>query len=553
MGKSISCLLVTYAGMPYTSSCFFLDNGLANLAGSLLRNGHDVKILDYNTPAVVDFVVARDPSIGDALKKLNVQYKSNDDLVTVQKEHARLQLAIDSMLKHYYNVIYDDIKKEIINQKLDMICFKLWLGRGVNTIINIVSELKKEFPHIKYTAGGPAASLFYKYIDNLDVFDAVGIGEGEMSISELAEYVAGERPLESIGGIVYFKNGTSIYNPPTHEISLDEMVYPEYSQEVYPSAHDKKNKIRVVTLDESRGCRNKCAFCTHSLLGGTKVKVMSIEKLRNVIDYSRNILNTSAFNLGGSCVPGTLLEELGRANLEDGRKILYNCFSNVKDLVGCDFKTIHDGGLFSVFLGIESYHPNVLKNGFNKYLDLDQGKYVINTALREGIYVTCSFIYPGPFETEETRKFTQDMIISTLKNQKKGAAVVFYPGLMPGSRWSQNLEKYGIEAPNIEQHFCELVSCEIRHYLPTSYWDVYDYKIGGISQREAAIMSDVFAQELDENGVNVNIMGDTALLAHFLGQKSELVGENLKNIFQGMDYKGMYSFVEEVNHSIISV
>ena len=74
-----------------------------------------------------------------------------------------------------------------------------------------------------------------------------------------------------------------------------------------------------------------------------------------------------------------------------------------------------------------------------------------------------------------------------------------------------------------------------------------------MTQREAAIMSDVFAQELDENGVNVNIMGDTALLAHFLGQKSELVGENLKNIFQGMDYKGMYSFVEEVNHSIISV
>ncbi len=40
-----SWLLVNYAGYPYTPSCLLPDNGLANLAGVLVRDGRRVKIL----------------------------------------------------------------------------------------------------------------------------------------------------------------------------------------------------------------------------------------------------------------------------------------------------------------------------------------------------------------------------------------------------------------------------------------------------------------------------------------------------------------------------
>ncbi len=552
MGKSISCLLVSYAGMPYTASCFFLDNGLADLAGILLKNGHSVKILDYNTPSVVDCVMSNNPSIKTALAKVNRQYKSGVNLKTVQSEHFKLQETIDWQLHQYNKVIYENIKKEIIARKLDYVGFKLWLGRGVEAIIELVGELRREFPSVKFFAGGPAATLFYQYIDNLDVFDAVTLGEGEAIILQIAEYIAGERSIEEIEGIIYFKNGKMIQNQRIHDFPLDEIIFPVYDQEIYPAAHELNKKIRVVTLDESRGCSNNCAYCTHTLLGGRRVKELSIHRLRSIIEYCCKVLQTSAFNLGGSCVPGKLLEQMGKMNIADNRRILYNCFSNVNDLIGCDLKTIHEGGLFSVFLGIESFHQDILKKDFNKYLNLDDAIHIIKSALKENIYTTCSFIYPAPHENEETRKFTQDTIVSLLKDQPRAGAVIFYPGLMPGSRWSQNPEHYLIEVENIKAHFKSLVSCEIRHYLPTSYWDVYDYKIGGVSQQEAALLSDEFARELDKQGVNINVMGDTALLSKFLDTDANVIGNRMKQIFSDMDYDGMYSFVEEVNHAIMS-
>ncbi|MGB8455227.1 MAG: hypothetical protein WCD89_23215 [Anaerocolumna sp.] len=552
MGKSISCLLVSYAGMPYTASCFFLDNGLADLAGILLKHGHSVKILDYNTPEIVEYVLKNNPAIKNALGNLNKKYKDRENLEMVQKEHLILQESIDRQLQFYNKVLYEYIKKEIIVRKLEYVGFKLWIGRGVETIVNIVADLRKEFPKVKFFAGGPAATLFYKYINHLEVFDAVTLGEGENVILQIAEYVSGERALEEIESIVYLKNGKMMKNDRIHDYPLDETIFPVYDQEIYPAAHERNKKIRVVTLDESRGCKNKCAFCTHSLLGGCRVKELSINALRNIINYCCETLHTKAFNLGGSCVPGKLLEEIARMNIEDHRHILYNCFSNVNDLLGCDLKTIHEGGLFSVFLGIESFHQDILTKDYNKYLNLNDAAHIIRSALKENIYTTCSFIYPAPHENEETRNFTKNTIISLLKNQPGAAAVIFYPGLMPGSRWSENPERYLIEAEDLESHFRSLVSCEIRHYLPTSYWDVYDYKLGGVSQKEAALLSDEFARELEKEGVNINVMGDTALLAEFLRKDAGSVGDRLKQIFSEMDYEGMYTFIEEANQGIMS-
>lgn len=51
--------LISYAGYPYSPSCLMPDNGLASLAAVLLRDGHEVTILDYGTVAVLDRLMPR--------------------------------------------------------------------------------------------------------------------------------------------------------------------------------------------------------------------------------------------------------------------------------------------------------------------------------------------------------------------------------------------------------------------------------------------------------------------------------------------------------------
>jgi len=42
-------LLVNYAGYPYAPNSLMPDNGMANLAGALIKSGCEVEILDYGT------------------------------------------------------------------------------------------------------------------------------------------------------------------------------------------------------------------------------------------------------------------------------------------------------------------------------------------------------------------------------------------------------------------------------------------------------------------------------------------------------------------------
>ena len=49
-----SSLLISYAGYPFTPSSLMPDNGLANLAGALIADGHRTRILDYGTVGMVE-------------------------------------------------------------------------------------------------------------------------------------------------------------------------------------------------------------------------------------------------------------------------------------------------------------------------------------------------------------------------------------------------------------------------------------------------------------------------------------------------------------------
>ena len=61
-------ILVSYSGYPYTPSSFMPDNGLANMAGSLKRDGHETLILDFGT---VDPLITHFPDeIGERIRTI---------------------------------------------------------------------------------------------------------------------------------------------------------------------------------------------------------------------------------------------------------------------------------------------------------------------------------------------------------------------------------------------------------------------------------------------------------------------------------------------------
>jgi hypothetical protein len=72
-----SGILITYSGYPFTPSSLMPDNGLANLAGALIKNGHDILILDYSTVGIVKRLMPQDIR-NDLMKLLPLINNSGD-------------------------------------------------------------------------------------------------------------------------------------------------------------------------------------------------------------------------------------------------------------------------------------------------------------------------------------------------------------------------------------------------------------------------------------------------------------------------------------------
>ncbi|MBD3391767.1 MAG: radical SAM protein, partial [Chitinivibrionales bacterium] len=86
--------------------------------------------------------------------------------------------------------------------------------------------------------------------------DYVVIGEGETTILELLDALAGKRDLESVNGIAYRSNGSVVQTPPRPcATDFDQFPLPDFSLVRYA-------KIRIYPVERIRGCGMDCEFCT---------------------------------------------------------------------------------------------------------------------------------------------------------------------------------------------------------------------------------------------------------------------------------------------------
>jgi anaerobic magnesium-protoporphyrin IX monomethyl ester cyclase len=105
------------------------------------------------------------------------------------------------------------------------------------------------------------------------------------------------------------------------------------------------------------------------------------------------------------------LEQVCKRIIEEGINIRWLTFMRAASLVGVDMGLLKRSGCTEVQLGLESAHPDVLRE-MNKRSDPDTYFQVIESLLRTGINVATSFIFGFPGETEHTAHATVDFIKS---------------------------------------------------------------------------------------------------------------------------------------------
>ena len=360
--------------------------GLACIGGSLLKNGHEVKLFDFNIYGTEKFI--------ELLNDFAPDFVGISFVTPLIKEARKIS----------------ELTKKI-NQKIIIV------------------------------GGGPHVSSFPESSLREASLDIGVVGEGDFIINEI---VSGKE-LSQIKGIVYKKGNEIIINQRDNFIKdLDALPFPAYSlyeKEKYkvPSAIARKNPVAWV--ETSRGCVFGCTYCNKSCFGRTfrvkspervveefvKIKKMGFREIHLTDDgFTTNmerakkicdLLIKSEVNISWSTITGIRVDRVDAELLEKMRQ----------------------AGCYRVYFGIESGNQKILNN-IKKGTTLEQIKKAVGLAKKAKLEVAGYFMIGLPGETEETMQNT----INFAKSLDLDLAKISITIPLPATEIFNDLDKKGL-------------------------------------------------------------------------------------------------------------
>lgn len=321
---------------------------------------------------------------------------------------------------------------------------------GITTNVDIIYHslltsklIKKIFPNIIIVLGGPHATSIFTYLLKYNFIDYIVLGEGEYTFLELMNKIKKNESVESVQGIAYKKNDEIIKTTDRSLINnLDELPFPAWH--LFPDLKKYKYftlKSRALPILTSRGCPQKCIFCT-KCIHGYDTRYRSPENIVKEIKYCKKKFNVSEFGI---------VDDHFNFNPERTIKIcdlIIKSNLNIKLLLANGIRAenisselvnkLYKAGCWFIAIGIESGNQKVL-NKIGKNIALEQIKESINICKQRNIIVAGYFIIGLPYDNQNTINDT----INFAKKSNLDLAIFNMAIPIPGTRMFDLVKKHG--------------------------------------------------------------------------------------------------------------
>lgn len=542
-----SALLVSFGGYPYTPSSLTPDNGLANLAGALVEEGCEPHILDFGTVSTMRrlFPAQLTETLRPAAQAMLGGGGGGPDEEGVRRLRA-IDAALTAHQREQMHAIAGEVAAEVRARRPDFVGLKLWNGDGFTGSVIIAEHLRAQFPDLPIYGGGPQASWWRDAIfRRTRAFTALLDGEGEAAIRRLAQHAQGRADLADIPGVIYREGSVPRHVPRADGIKLDDLPEPVYDEAAYPAmAGDEK--IKVIVIDDSRGCPHRCGFCAHPVESGRRLRTASATKLVERMATIRARHGITAFRFSGSSTPGRLMAEVADEIIARGLEISFTCFGHFSSARPDHFQRMAQAGLQAIFFGIESGCQEVLDRAVGKDLDLARVRETVRAAQAAGIFVVASMMVPLPFDTEETLRESLEF----LREVRPDSVPVQFPGVIPHTPWWDDPAAYGLEFD--PEEYTEVgLDYKIKLLFPPSLWEPLPYRVMGMDFREFTAKTMAFARALEESGILTAVPDDNALIAHCAGMAPREFRDRTRLWCAIGDAEAMGEMVARANRAIV--
>ena len=306
--------------------------------------------------------------------------------------------------------------------------------------------------------GGVHATIMPLDVLKEDYVDFVVVNEGEETVQELAQMLAGQKPRDwpAVAGLAYKEpNGTPMFHRERPFIDDLDRFRPRWDlipveQYLIPSGP----YTRAIPVYISRGCPFRCGFCYNEVVMKRTWRQHSNAFILNQIQWLKDSYHIDAVDYADDYLFGRikpmqrLVEKVGMPWSGQVRV----------QLLSPEFvKWMRDTGCQWVNIGAESGSQAVLDN-----MHKDQKAWQIEWGMRNltdgapNIEANLSFIVGLPDEKPEDTKITLDLIEKLCDmNEKARCSVCVYMPYPGTPLWPQALEM-GFVPPDHQEGWCDM-------------------------------------------------------------------------------------------------
>jgi anaerobic magnesium-protoporphyrin IX monomethyl ester cyclase len=273
---------------------------------------------------------------------------------------------------------------------------------------------KNSCPSALIVLGGPHATVMD--IDTLSKFayvDVVVRREGEQTILELARCVARGESLHRVAGITFRKNSEIMRTADRPFIqNLDELPYPAY--QFFPMEKYRFFGKRVFPIMTSRGCPFRCAFCLASKMSGNRIRARNPKNVVDELEWLMGTHGADAFTFHDETFTydkervSEIFEEMKNRKID----LPWDCSTRVDQVSKEVLAKMRLANCQLVAFGVESNSPKIL-SAMKKGTTVEQNEMAVTWAKEVGLSFGVFLIIGYPGETMSTVKQSLDFIRRT--------------------------------------------------------------------------------------------------------------------------------------------
>ena len=350
----------------------------------------------------------------------------------------------------------------VLRELRDALCLGISVLTGpmIRGAVRMAKAVKKEAPGVPVIFGGWHPSLLPGQTLQESFVDAIVRGQGELTLLEAAENLAGGKGIHGIQGISSKQFGLPQHAPERRVALLDDLPMPAFEM-ANVDAYERVSGERKLAYATSVGCPYACNYCTDMVF--YKRRFNALEAGRVVDEVTELVakyrIEEVAMLDSNLPVDWRRAREIAQGFLDSKAKFRWTFQASTDFLCRMsddDVKLLGESGVSHMGFGTESTSSSVLKLMNKRHQRVDEMYETARKAAIGGIHVTYNLIFGYPGETEADRVET----LSTMSDiARQFWNVSFSPNIFtpyPGIPiWGQ-LREMGVREPQSLHEWAEL-------------------------------------------------------------------------------------------------